>query len=292
RTRTTPSSAPRSPRRSYARSSSAPACPHTAAAKAPPPPTRSRTSADARPRSPSKKGEHAYRHLVANWQTQPPTKKAGAGAATGERLGPRQAANLRGGASIPTPRSSVRGHPRPQRSLTPADRAVSTRHRAAGGRRQPDRLKTADRRQTDATGAAFSPRDHPPPPTHRPQPIARKRGPQAAPALDTFIRRVDHSTQLRGKDQERRHVLPGVQPGLRDHGEAGPPRVVERLERRLGGVSIGGGVDRLQVAGDLLALAPGHVLEAVPDQMDEAGLDDRLRVDRLDRLGEALEPVH
>src|SRR5262249_37494627 len=34
----------------------------------------------------AEQGEHAYRHLVANWQTQPPTKKAGAGPATGERL--------------------------------------------------------------------------------------------------------------------------------------------------------------------------------------------------------------
>ena len=34
------------------------------------------------------------------------------------------------------------------------------------------------------------------------------------------VRRVHHSTQLGRKREERRHVLPGVQPRLRDHREA------------------------------------------------------------------------
>jgi len=34
----------------------------------------------------AEQGEQAYRHLVANWQTKPPAKKTGAGAATGEQL--------------------------------------------------------------------------------------------------------------------------------------------------------------------------------------------------------------
>jgi transposase len=34
----------------------------------------------------AEQGELVYRHLVANWQTRPPAKKAGAGAATGEQL--------------------------------------------------------------------------------------------------------------------------------------------------------------------------------------------------------------
>ena len=91
-----------------------------------------------------------------------------------------------------------------------------------------------------------------------------------------------------GERKERRHVLPRVQPRLRDHREARSPFVVEGLERRLGGVGVDGGVDRLQVASDLLALPPRHVLEAVPDQMDDAGLHRRGRVDRLDRLREAV----
>src|SRR6266508_2153729 len=76
-----------------------------------------------------------------------------------------------------------------------------------------------------------------------------------------------------------------------DHREARSPRVVEGLERRLGGVGIDGGVDRLQVASDLLPLPPRHVLEAMPDQVYHTRLHDRVREDRLDRLREALQPV-
>src|SRR5437016_9260727 len=54
------------------------------------------------------------------------------------------------------------------------------------------------------------------------------------------------------------------------------PVVVEALERRLGGVGVDGGVDRLQVARHLLPLPARHVLEAVPDQVHHTGLHDRL----------------
>ena len=69
------------------------------------------------------------------------------------------------------------------------------------------------------------------------------------------------------------------------------PLLVEGLELGLRLVGVLSGVDRLQVAGDLLALPAGHVLQAVADQMHDAGLDGRLGEDRLDRLGEALQPV-
>ena len=48
-----------------------------------------------------------------------------------------------------------------------------------------------------------------------------------------------------------------------------------------------GGVDRFQVASDLLALAPRDVFQARADQVHQTRLDDRHREDRLDRLGEA-----
>jgi hypothetical protein len=53
-------------------------------------------------------------------------------------------------------------------------------------------------------------------------------------------------------------VLAGVQPGLGDDREARSPLIVEGLERRLRGVGVAGGVDRLQVTRDLLALPPGR----------------------------------
>ena len=45
------------------------------------------------------------------------------------------------------------------------------------------------------------------------------------------VRRVDHTARLIGEGEERCHVLPGVLPRLRDHGEARSPGVVEGLER-------------------------------------------------------------
>jgi hypothetical protein len=70
------------------------------------------------------------------------------------------------------------------------------------------------------------------------------------------------------------------------------PLLIEALELGLSGVGVDGGVDRLQISGDLLALAPRHVLQAVAQEMDNACLDGCLGGDRLDRLGEALEAVH
>ena len=64
------------------------------------------------------------------------------------------------------------------------------------------------------------------------------------------LRRVHHATQLGRKCEKRDRVLPGVQPRLRDHREAGAPLLVERLERCLGGVGVDGGVDRFQAACD------------------------------------------
>ena len=86
-------------------------------------------------------------------------------------------------------------------------------------------------------------------------------------------------------------MLPDVQPRLGDHREPLPPLLVEALELGLGGVSVDRGVDRFEIARDLLTLAARHVLEAVANEVHDAGLDGGLGEDRLDRLGEALEPV-
>jgi hypothetical protein len=90
-------------------------------------------------------------------------------------------------------------------------------------------------------------------------------------ALDIFIRRVDHAANLGREGEERDHVLPGVKPGLRDDREPLPPFLVEALELRLRGIGVEGGVDRLEVPGDLFALPARHVLEAVANQMHVMG---------------------
>ena len=83
------------------------------------------------------------------------------------------------------PRSSVRGHPRLQRSVTPADGTGSTGRGAARARRTGRRARKqpilGGYRRTNATGADLSPCQQPPRPNHRPQ-----NRPQAPPARLTF----------------------------------------------------------------------------------------------------------
>jgi hypothetical protein len=66
-------------------------------------------------------------------------------------------------------------------------------------------------------------------------------------------------------------VFPRAQPSLGDDRESGAPRLVERLELGLGLVGIDSGVDRFQIAGDLLALTPGHVSQNRADQVHVVG---------------------
>ena len=63
-------------------------------------------------------------------------------------------------------------------------------------------------------------------------------------------------------------MLPCVQPRLGDHGEPLAPLLVEGLELGVGLVGVLGGIDRLQVAGDLLALTPGDVAQTCPDEVN------------------------
>jgi hypothetical protein len=86
-------------------------------------------------------------------------------------------------------------------------------------------------------------------------------------------------------------MLPGRSPCLADHGQLLPPLLLERLERVQCRVGVDRGVDRPQILGDLLVLTAWHVLQAVTDQMHDAGLHRRGREDSLDRLGESLQPV-
>ncbi len=86
-------------------------------------------------------------------------------------------------------------------------------------------------------------------------------------------------------------MLPGPAPGLADRRIALAPFGLELLEpdKRLIGVL--GPIDRLDRRQDGLAVFPGHKRQTVADQVHDAGLDQRLGIDRRDRLRKALEPV-
>ena len=112
----------------------------------------------------------------------------------------------------------------------------------------------------------------------------------AVEALD-LICRVHRSAKRRRKREVGDHALPGVSPGLADLGVAAVPDAGEHLEARLGGFLGRGGVDHPQVLDELLAVLVAGEPERVSDHVDDAGLHDRVGVDGLDRLREALEAV-
>jgi hypothetical protein len=67
--------------------------------------------------------------------------------------------------------------------------------------------------------------------------------------------------------------------------------IADAPARRTRVAGVGGGVDRLEISRDLLALAARDEAQAVTDQMDDARLHPRLGEHRLDRLREPFEPV-
>src|SRR3989304_36711 len=78
---------------------------------------------------------------------------------------------------------------------------------------------------------------------------------------------------------------PGPVPG----GEGGGgglavgPGAGQLIEHLSGLVGVGGGVDTPELARTALALLPGEVAQALADEVDDAGLIDRLRGDGVDR---------
>src|SRR5215218_6704906 len=112
----------------------------------------------------------------------------------------------------------------------------------------------------------------------------------AVQALDR-VGGVDRAAELVGEREERDHVLPAGAPGVDGRRIAPAPLGVEALELNECGVAVGGGVDRAQRCGDLLAVAVVDVAQRGADEVHDAGLYPRLREDRFDRLGEALQAV-
>jgi hypothetical protein len=105
------------------------------------------------------------------------------------------------------------------------------------------------------------------------------------------VGRVDNAAQLVGQREERRDVLPVAPPALGDHRVALAPGLVEALELGLGGLGIGGAVDRPERGRDLAPVLVGHVAQRAPDLVDDAGLHPGLGEDGRDRFGEAGQAV-
>ncbi len=70
------------------------------------------------------------------------------------------------------------------------------------------------------------------------------------------------------------------------------PLFFERVQHRGRLIRRCRGVDFTQTGGQGLAVLPGADVQRMADQVDDAGLDGRLRESGGDRLGEALQPVN
>jgi hypothetical protein len=106
------------------------------------------------------------------------------------------------------------------------------------------------------------------------------------------IRRVDDPSYLFRKDKKRDHLAPRPAPALAYGGIALPPFAsLEGGERFLGSLGIEGAVNALQGAGQRLAMLSGDEVHRVPEQVHDAGLDDRFGEHGCDRIGEAFEAI-
>ncbi len=70
-----------------------------------------------------------------------------------------------------------------------------------------------------------------------------------------------------------------------------PDAAFEGAPRVLGGLRIPGLVDALEGGDDGLAILPGHEIQAIAQQMDDAGLHLGLRKHRIDGLWKAFEAI-
>ena len=99
------------------------------------------------------------------------------------------------------------------------------------------------------------------------------------------VGRVDHAPDLVGERPERGHIISQAS----SHALVITGKRWPHFSSKLGssaflvGVGVDRLIDRLEVARDLLALAPRHVLQAVADQMHDTRLHRRVGEDRLDR---------
>src|SRR3954468_14405255 len=106
------------------------------------------------------------------------------------------------------------------------------------------------------------------------------------------VGRVQQPAHLSGEGIERHHLAPGPSP-TRGNGRVfgAPGAFLESGQGGLSGCRIHGAVDLLQRRRHGFAVLVGDELQAVPEKMNNAGLDRRLREDSRDRLGKALQAI-
>src|SRR5207342_1440324 len=103
---------------------------------------------------------------------------------------------------------------------------------------------------------------------------------------------VDDPPHAFGESEERNYELPVAAPALCDGRILAAPLTLRKiLEGSLAGGGIRGAIDSAQRLRHALAILPGGKVHRLADQMNDAGLTDRLRENGINGLGETLQAV-
>src|SRR5918997_2212689 len=106
------------------------------------------------------------------------------------------------------------------------------------------------------------------------------------------VRCVDDPPDAFGKGEERNHEVPIAPPTLGDSGIlAAPWTLCEGVERGLACLSISRAIDGPQCLRHTLAILPGGKIHGMADQVNDAGLNDCLRKNRIDSFWKALQAI-
>src|ERR671913_1247751 len=106
------------------------------------------------------------------------------------------------------------------------------------------------------------------------------------------VRCVDDPPDAFGKGEEWNHEVPIAAPTLGDSGIlAAPWTLCEGVERGLACFGISRAIDGPQCLRHTLAILPGGKIHGMADQVNDAGLNDCLRKNRIDSFWKALQAI-
>src|SRR5690242_19006701 len=106
------------------------------------------------------------------------------------------------------------------------------------------------------------------------------------------VRCVDNFADAFGEREERNDKVPVAAPALRDRRILFAPRTLcEGMEGSLADLGIGRAIDGPKRLRDVLAILPGGKIHGMADQVNDAGLNDRLRENRIDGFRKALQAI-
>ena len=121
-------------------------------------------------------------------------------------------------------------------------------------------------------------------------------GDRSKMALTSAVRRrcvcVDNFAHAFGEREERNDKIPVAAPALCDRWILLAPRTLcEGIEGGLAYLGVGRAIDGPKRLRDVLAILPSGKIHGMADQVNDAGLNDRLRENRIDGFRKALQAI-